>query len=275
MKNKSFLLLLILLNSLTFAQNPRRAGGKEPTLELGAGAVFGKVSHYPGSDQSNEILLPFPVLIYRGDRLRADEDGGVRTRFLHSDRFELNVSVGGSLPVSSKDNRIRQGMPKLNTLLELGPGFIFHFFNKHNSKKFKLSLNIPFRHVISTDIKDTYFRGYVFNPLLYSFYDISESFSVFTSISGRWATQTYNDYLYTVDDQYVTSTRSRYEANSGHVLMTYGMALIYDYKKFTLFSGISLNDASASANKNSPLFVKKRSFSTAIGFTYYFYASDD
>ncbi|OUR99635.1 hypothetical protein A9Q84_01030 [Halobacteriovorax marinus] len=275
MKLLTVLILITLIQSHVFAQSVRRPNVEKSTLELGAGAVFGKTPHYPGSNQHNEILFPFPVLIYRGDRLRADEDGGIRTRFLYSKKFELNLSFGGSLPVSSKKNTARQGMPKLQTLLELGPGFIFHFLDKYNSKKWKLSLNIPYRHVVSTNIKDTYFRGFVFNPILYSYYDFTENFSIFTSISGRWATQRYNDYLYSVDDQFTTNSRPRYEANSGHVLMSYGLALIYNYKDFTIFTGMSIDDASASANKNSPLFIKEQSYSTAIGFTYYFYKSDD
>jgi len=275
MKLLTILVLISLIQFNVFAQSARRSYSEKSTLELGAGAVYGKAPHYPGSNQHNEILIPFPVVIYRGDRLRADEDGGIRTRFLYSNKFELNLSIGGSLPVSSKKNRARQGMPKLHTLLELGPGFIFHFLDKYNSKKWKISLNIPYRHVVSTNIKDTYSRGYVFNPLLYSYYDFSENFSIFSSISGRWATQKYNDYLYSVDDEFVSVTRARYEANSGHVLMSYGLALIYNYNDFTFFTGMSINDASSSANKSSPLFVKEQSYSSAIGFTYYFYKSDD
>lgn len=240
-------------------------------MELGAGMVHASVPHYPGSDQSNTLTIPFPTIIYRGERLRADEEGGVRTRFFYNEHFELNLSLGGALPVSAKDNKVREGMPKLDTMIELGPGLIIHLKNQSNSKRWRLALSIPLRQAFSTNITDTYQRGLVFNPLLYSFYEINRSVTIFSSVSSRWATKDFHSYLYSVEQKDQNSNRAHYEAQGGHVLLSYSLALLFKYKNFKFFTGVSLFDATNNANMNSPLFIKKRSYSYAIGFSYFFY----
>lgn len=269
MRTFFFFILLSLFYSNCFAQS--FGVDSEALLEAGAGVVYGSVPHYPGSDQSNTLVVPFPVVIYRGERLRIDEDGGVRTRFFYSDRFELNLSVGGSLPVSTKDNRVRTGMPKLDAIVEIGPGLIIHLVDKKLSEKFRLSLNIPIRQAISSDLKYTKARGQTFNPLLYSFYMLNKNFTIFSAISSFWASKEYNRYLYDVDSKYATPSRPAYLAKSGHVVMNYAAAVVYNLEKLSVFSAISLNDASRSSNRFSPLFVKARNIGYAIGFTYYFY----
>lgn len=240
-------------------------------FEAGFGAVYASIPHYPGSSQTNTLFVPFPTVIYRGDIYRIDEDGGARTRFFYSDQMEINLSVGGSLPVSTKDSKIREGMPKLDTIGEVGPGFIYHFFNKRNAKGFRLSINIPIRVAISSDLKFTKERGIVFNPLLYGFYDLSENFSLIGGLSAYWASKKYNSYLYDVGPQFVTPTRSAYNSNSGYVVTNLSMALLHTRGDLSIFVGSILNDASQSSNINSPLFEQKINWSHAIGFTYFFY----
>lgn len=264
------LIFLLLFTPSIFAQS-YQGTNQDALFEAGAGAVYGSVPHYPGAEQNNNLLVPFPAVIYRGERYRLDEDGGARTRFFYSDSMEINLSVGGSLPVSSKDNRARAGMPKLDTMVEIGPGAIFHFLHKKNSTDFRLSLNIPIRQIISSDLKFTKARGQSFNPILYAFYDLNKAFTLFTSISGYWATKEYNEYIYSVEEKFVTPTRSGYKAHSGHVSNNYSAALIYTREDLSIFSGAILNDMKNNSNKSSPLFKRETSLSYAVGFTYFFY----
>lgn len=263
------LLSLLLVTGQLMAQSSFKRN--KSLFEAGFGAVYASIPHYPGSSQTNTLFVPFPTVIYRGDTYRIDEDGGARTRFFYSDKMEINLSIGGSLPVSTKDSKIRQGMPKLDTIGEVGPGFIYHFFNKRNAKGFRLSLNIPVRLAISSDLKYTKERGIVFNPLLYGFYDLNESFALIGGLSAYWATKKYNSYLYDVAPQYVTPIRSAYDSKSGYVVSNLSLALLHTRGDLSIFAGSILNDASKSANKNSPLFEQKINWSHAIGFTYFFY----
>tara|TARA_R110000868_G_scaffold127493_6_gene335209 strand:- start:9036 stop:9860 length:825 start_codon:yes stop_codon:yes gene_type:complete len=268
---KLVLFIFALYCAQSFAQTTSSSSKRESLFEAGAGAVYASVPHYPGSDQSNALLVPFPTLIYRGDKYRVDEDGGARARFFYTDMMEVNLSIGGSLPVSTKDSKIRQGMPKLDTIIELGPGLIVHFFNKRNAKGFKLSLNIPIRQAISSDLKYTKARGQVFNPLLYGFYDLNKHFTLVGGLSNMWATKEYTSYLYDVADRFATSNRASYHSSGGQVVSNYSLAVVYSNKNLSLFTGSIFHDASRSSNKDSPLFVKSTNWSHAIGLTYFFY----
>tara|TARA_R110002049_G_scaffold303416_1_gene497774 strand:+ start:383 stop:1195 length:813 start_codon:yes stop_codon:yes gene_type:complete len=266
---KLIILITLLIPLILEAQTSFKRN--KSIFEAGFGAVYASIPHYPGSSQTNTLFVPFPTVIYRGDMYRIDEDGGARTRFFYSDKMEINLSVGGSLPVSTKDSKIREGMPKLDTIGEVGPGFIYHFFNKRNAKGFRLSINIPVRLAVSSDLKFTKARGIVFNPLLYGFYDLSDNFSLIGGVSAYWGSKKYTSYLYDVGSQFVTPTRSQYSSNSGYVVSNISLALLHTRGDLSIFVGSVLNDAGQSANKDSPLFEQKVNWSHAIGFTYFFY----
>lgn len=95
-----------------------------PLIEAGVGAFHARFPHYPSANTYYSLTLPFPNFVYRGDILRADENGGLRSRFFNSENFEVNLSIGGALPVSSERLEAREGMPDLKTMVEFGPGFI-------------------------------------------------------------------------------------------------------------------------------------------------------
>lgn len=84
-----FIVILTLLSSSLFAQKYRSSKKKQPKVEIGVGVINTTTPHYPGSDKRLNLTLPFPTVMYRGDILRSDEDGGLRGRFLHSDHFEI------------------------------------------------------------------------------------------------------------------------------------------------------------------------------------------
>lgn len=265
-------LFLFLFTVDLFSQSYRLDQTEPPVLELGAGALYGTAPHYPGSDEENRIFVPFPAFIFRGKVIRSDEDGGLRTRFYNSNHSEVNLSLGGSLPASSEDNDDREGMPSLDTMVEFGPGFIYHFMGKRSFSPWRVSLNIPFRLAVSSDFSDTRARGFVFNPVLFSFYRIAKGFTLFSSISGRWVSQEFNDYIYSVDSKFVREGRPEYKAKSGNVLYAYSSALIWNRgRNFSFFTGLSYENYKDSANKASPLFIREDNISTVVGMTWWFY----
>ena len=82
-----FTLLFLFLTKIASAQirfNP--TGGPLPLWEAGFGIVHAIAPDYPGADHSSTYTIPFPAALYRGDVLRADEDGGMRGRFLKKKR---------------------------------------------------------------------------------------------------------------------------------------------------------------------------------------------
>ncbi|NVO08154.1 MAG: MipA/OmpV family protein, partial [Rhodoferax sp.] len=94
-----------------------------PALPLWEAGVFaGALSTpaYPASSERNQRALVLPFLVYRGEVLRADRNG-VGARMVNTERFEFDIGFSGSLPASSNDIALRQGMPDLGTLIEFGP----------------------------------------------------------------------------------------------------------------------------------------------------------
>jgi outer membrane scaffolding protein for murein synthesis (MipA/OmpV family) len=272
-----FQLLFTLLISLTHGQFQTMRGDEGPPLyELGGGAVWSQIPDYPGARFSKKLFIPFPAGLYRGERLRADEDGGMRSRFFYNDFYEVNLSIGGSLPAKSKDNPDREGMPGLDTVLELGPGLILHFYKLTPKNRFKLSLNLPFRSAFSFDSDSLVGRGFIFNPMLYGIYDrvFIKNLSLFTSFDFRYATKKNQDFYYGVGPLQARDFRPVYTAKGGYMGLGYGLGFNYNYKnRITVFTGGYYSNYHGSANEDAFLLRKKDTLSIAVGLVWWFYHS--
>ena len=250
---------------------------KKPLLEGGAGAVSALVPAYPGSEDTNFFFIPFPTFFYRGDVLRADEEGGMRGRFFKNDRLEVNLSIGGSLPASSKDVSIRDGMPDLNTMVEFGPGVLATLWQKRGPISFKLGLNLPLRNAWSVDFFEAKERGLVFNPLLYFITEglLAKGYLTFTSLSSVFATQKFHRVFYAVDPQFQTAVRPSYQAQSGYLGTTLAQGFSKQvYKDVLMFLGFGYQNFKGAANRNSPLLRREENFSAALGIVWWFWESD-
>ena len=65
-----------------------------------------RIPDYRGSEEVRNYVFPIPWVVYRGEIFRADREG-VRARFFDSERVELRVGIGGSVPVDSDRNQPR------------------------------------------------------------------------------------------------------------------------------------------------------------------------
>ncbi|MGZ9075873.1 MAG: MipA/OmpV family protein, partial [Burkholderiaceae bacterium] len=91
-----------------------------PLWEVGGGATVLRVPDYRGSEEVRTYVFPLPWFVYRGEFFRADREG-VRARLFDSERVDLRIGIGGSVPVDSDRNQARQGMEDLRPLFEVGP----------------------------------------------------------------------------------------------------------------------------------------------------------
>lgn len=254
-----------------------REGETPPLFELGGGAFWSQIPDYPGARYSKKIFIPFPAGLYRGERLRADEEGGMRSRFFYSDTYELNLSVGGSLPGKSKDNPDREGMPGLDTVLEFGPGLIFHFLKPKWGDRFKLSVNIPTRIAFSFDSDSLVQRGFVFNPMLYMIYDriFSSRLSIFSSIDMRFSTSKNQDFYYGVGPLQARDFRPQYAADGGYMGSGFSFGINYNYQnRLTFFTGGYYSNYKGTANEKSYLLRDSETLSIGVGLIWWFYHSD-
>ena len=72
---------------------------EEPLWEAGFGIAAIHFPYYRGSSQERTYALPAPYFVYRGDFFKADRYG-MRGVFFKTERMDLNLSVGASLPRS-------------------------------------------------------------------------------------------------------------------------------------------------------------------------------
>src|SRR5690606_7190588 len=89
-------------------------------MEAGIALIAQGAADYRGSNHYRPYAVPLPYFLYRGRVLKADRDG-VRGDFWSNHRMEFNISVDGSLNGNSDDNRLRRGMPELESAVEFGP----------------------------------------------------------------------------------------------------------------------------------------------------------
>lgn len=67
-----------LINIIEVEKNIQLKKEKEPTfseLEIGIGYGYGSIADYPASDEYSRKSLLLPLVIYRGDVLKSDQEG--------------------------------------------------------------------------------------------------------------------------------------------------------------------------------------------------------
>lgn len=249
---------------------PRARAEQFPRWEAGLGASVLRFSDYRGSDEFRSYLFPLPYFVYRGERIKVDRES-IRGQFFKTDRVELDVSINGTVPLKSKDNAARTGMPDIDATLEIGPSLNTNLW-RSDDRRINLILKLPIRGVIASDFKNFESVGWVSHPQIS--WDVknfnNSGWHLGMLFGPTYHSAGYNRYLYSVAPQFATATRPAYEAKAG-----YGGANIIGgiSKRFgrTWFAGFAKYDRlSGAAFAESPL-VKKRSYATfGIAVTYIF-----
>lgn len=219
---------------------------EEPLWELGAGLGTQILGDYRGSDHYSGYVLPIPYLVYRGEFLRADDEG-LRGLFFESDDFELNISADASLNGKSDGNPLRQGMEELESAFEVGPSANFNLTGNDFSEGW--SFRFPVRAVFAADFKKIEHIGYLANPKL-TYEDLDwNGWDGTLNLGVLYGSNKYHDYYYSVTPAEATANRPAYDAGSGYSgsylkfgvskregRFWYGAYLRYDYLKGTEFA---------------------------------------
>ena len=221
-----------------------------PTFELGLGLSAIHLPDYPGAEQNTNYLLPFPYIIYRGEKLRAGRDG-IRGLLFEHKYLELDISAGGSLPVNSDDNDAREGMDDLDLSFELGPSLRIKFFE---SDTHKLQLRLNTRALISTDFPDMKYEGWLFNPELRWTEQTSKRSLIGTSLQARYGSQGYHSFFHGVSSEFVTAEREEYRAERGFGGISAGVfGRWWLGKDWRLGAGFTYHDFSNATFEDGPL----------------------
>ena len=263
------MIVIVSISALTFG--PRLSADEPPTLELGIGVAGISVPDYRGSSEQRSYLLPLPFVIYRGEKLRADRDG-VRGLLFEDRRLELNVSIGGYIPVDSEDNPQREGMPDLDSTIEIGPSLNWHLsaLGPRGPR-----IRIPLRAVVSVGRDGTSHVGWRLHPVYeLPFRERFAGFNVKMQVGPQFADSSYHDYYYSVADSEVRPGRPSFASSSGYS----GFSLQFSAmrrmsSRWWLGALVRYDDLRGAIFEDSPLVVEDRALLFGIGLVRIFFTS--
>ena len=248
------------------SESPPLGSATEPLWEAGIGVAGLYFPHYRGSDQSRGYALPAPYLVYRGEIFKADRQG-LRGIFFSNERFDLNLSVGASLPVYSNDNRAREGMPDLKPSVELGPSLDVTMWRSADLRT-KLDVRLPVRVAVTVESPPRFIGGQFFPHLNLDLHDPAglAGWNLGLLAGPVFADARYNRYFYEVLPAYATTSRPAYIAPSGGFAGTqFLVALSKRFSKFWVGGFTRYDSLRGASFEESPLVTSKRYFAAGIG----------
>jgi MipA family protein len=232
---------------------------QRPVWEAGMGLSAFRLPVYRGSDEFRNLVLPAPYFVYRGERLKVDREGG-RGLIWKSETLELDVSFGGSLPVSSKSNVARSGMPSLKGTIEVGPLLIASLW-KSDDKNTALTARVPFRAVLASNFDGA---GYIFQPQLA--FDVRNFAASGWTVGARggpvFQSADYANYYYGVGMPFVTPNRAEYSPKGGYGGYNVLVGGSKRYANVWVGAFVKYDNLASASFADSPL-VKKQSYVSA------------
>ena len=236
----------------------------KPLWELGLGVVSLHRPDYVGADEETLYVLPFPAIIYRGDWLKADDDG-IQGLLFNSERWEFDISGGGSLPVNSEDNSAREGMDDLDPAFELGPALTYKWTLE---SPHRITSHVKMRALISIGDSGMRYQGWVLNPELRWEFQQSAPLRWGATLEALYGSADYHGFFHNVTAEFATPQRPAYNADAG-----YGGTALAGFVRWrpnadwTLFSGVTYHHLGGVSFDDGPLFRQKYGVYLNFGFS--------
>lgn len=238
---------------------------EKPLWEAGLGVAVIDFPDYRGADERHTYALPLPYFIYRGEVFQSDRDGA-RSRFFKNDRFDLDISLNGSIPVESSDNSTRNGMPDLDPTLEIGPKLGIKLL-RNRERGVQVGLTLPLRTVIATDFSRARNVGWVFEPRLDVDFKrtwLGEGWNVGVTLGPLFGDKRFHNYFFGVAPEFATAQRAAYTADGGYGGLRLLAAVSKRFPSFWFGAFVRADTLAGSVVEASPLVRQKESY--AVGF---------
>jgi MipA family protein len=186
----------------------------KPRVEMGLALLGQYGADYRGSSHYQPDALLLPYFLYQGPIVKIGRDG-VRGEFWANERFEFDLSADGSLSSRSDNNKLRSGMPELDSAFELGPSLNVRLTGKNFQEGW--SLRFPLRAVFTLSSGGVDYIGYLFNPRVsWRKPNALWGWRASVNFGVLIADKTYHQYYYDVEPQFVTDVRPYYLADGGY-----------------------------------------------------------
>lgn len=246
-----------------------------PRWELGMGVASLGFPDYRGASHTNVRTLPLPYVVYRGDTVQVKREG-IAIELLDSDRLEIALSAGASLPGDDEaPSSPRAGMPELLPTFEAGPS-LDYWLIKPGERDWQLRLRLPVRAVLASNFRQFEAAGWLVQPQV----DVGRrwqpngwSVRLRAGLGVLWASEAYHDYFYEVSPQFVTAQRSAFDAQAGYSGVRASLGLSAHRDRWRIGMGLATDRFGDADFADSPLVQTERSLVIGIGVAYRFLAS--
>lgn len=247
----------------------------EPLWEMGLGLAAIDFPDYRGSSHRRGYVLPAPYFVYRGDLLRADRNGA-RALLFKSDRWDLNLSAGASLPVHSHANPVRAGMPDLKPSVELGPSLAYTMW-KSADERMKLDLRLPVRGAVTVESSPRFIGGQFTPNVNLDVHDPAglDGWNLGLVAGAVYNDSRYNRYFYSVNPAYATAARPPYDARGGFGGIQFVAALSRRFPKFWVGGFVRYDTLDNAVFESSPLVTTRRYIAGGFAISYIFRQSSE
>lgn len=235
-----------------------------PLWELGVGAAALQLPHYRGSEQSHSWLLPVPYFVYRGRFLRADREGA-RAVLIERSAVEVDLSLAGSAPARSGDNRAREGMPDLAPTVEFGPNANLTFAR---SAEGKVELRVPVRAAFTVQ-RSSRAIGWTAAPYVTAEWQ-QRGWDLGVRAGGLWGDRRFNGYTYDVAPEFATATRPAYRAAAGYAGWQLTAGASRRFESLWLGGFLRADSVRGTVFAGSPLVTRRTTWSAGIALSWIF-----
>lgn len=243
-------------------------------LEIGAGVFTATLPKYIGSNEQENYILPLPYFYYKSDKVQIDRNAF--TGFLwHDKNWYLDISLSGNIPVKSDEVSIRQNMPDIDFVGEIGPAIKYYFSGTPQTEE-QLSIAFNTRKAVALDFSNIasvgwhYSTSVHYKKTLQPLYHGELKLSTVLNINA--ADDKFLNYYYGVASQYQTDFRPSYQASSGYSGSSLSVGLTWRTPKVWIGSFIKYNNIQGSKQQHSPLVNTHNNWSFGVGGAWVFYS---
>ncbi len=256
---------------------PGVQAGHLPLWEMGIGVGTLHTPDYRGSNSENNIVLPFPYIVYRGTFLQIDREDGIRGKLFANEGVRIDLSLAGNVPVSDSDEGARRDMDSLDPLVEVGAELIVDLW-RSGDRNHRFGFNLPVRLVYSVGDPLLKFQGVTVSPYL-NYKIRHENQGVLMRYSASFGpvfgSSRYHDYFYEVNPEFVTSEREEYHADSGYGGRRLTVSVTRHTNKFMIGAFARYDDLDGAVFDDSPLVETGNYFIFGVVFGWILGSSDE
>jgi outer membrane scaffolding protein for murein synthesis (MipA/OmpV family) len=283
-KKRSSAIILLVSISLVFALNSKAQSEEVPLWLLDGSIAAISLDAYPGSSFQRTVVFPFPNFRLNSPYLQSS-GGGVNARLFNSDKFDLGMTFGASIPTKTKhlDARKDRDMPDLDPTLEVGLGLRYIPFK---TNAWELKSQFPLRKAtgIAYQDQDELWKmhkpldlGWTFSPRVTLTHFIQRGdvkHEIDFEVGSKLATQQNMNFFYGVEDQFTINGEDPFVAEEGLMNNWVELGWVRKRDKWRFSISAEYVDLHDAENKLSPLVEETDSWFGFIILTYTFAQSE-